>query len=196
MIVPPPDQLHWRKFEELCLQRMAKEEKAGIGTMVRYGTQARMFQGVGDSQPTMRATQSLPDFDGVIAGGRQFICEAKVTDQASFPLQEQTFKRRQYNHMATRADFGVPCFLAIHFNRRQLKTKVRCSQTFGFPVYRQHPVWQSFEAGETKRLSLELCEKFAVRIDWIRSNRESIAKPNLVKCVVDLIELKRKRRGR
>ena len=116
--------------------------------------------------------KSKPDFQIVRAGGRLCITDAKVCSQASFPLDEykaenkHSNRRRQLEFMYDKARFGAITFLLIHFNPRELKMGPTEAKTFAFPVYRDHPFWQSFEKGEVKRIGEEECAECAYEVKW------------------------------
>lgn len=116
--------------------------------------------------------KSLPDFDILLAGGRQCVTDAKVCSQASFPLDEykadnkRSNRRKQLEFMYKRARFGAITFLLIHFNPRPLKMGPTEAKTFAFPVYRDHPFWQSFEKCEVKRIGEEECAECAYEVKW------------------------------
>lgn len=117
--------------------------------------------------------KSLPDFDILLAGGRQCITDAKVCTQASFPLDEyradnkRSNRRKQLEFMYKRSRFGAITFLLIHFNPRELKMGPTEAKTFAFPVYESHPFWQAFEKGEIRRINAdEDCSEHAYKVKW------------------------------
>jgi hypothetical protein len=133
-----PEQLKGSEFEQLLKEAAAKEEKAGSLTMDHYGVTLSVQNGV-----TM-GIQSKPDFEGVLAGGRQFVFEAKVCSGASFPMTKDKIKPRQISHMLKRSRFGVPCFLLIHFTARNLVKSSTPATTIAIPVSDADPRWQRF----------------------------------------------------
>jgi penicillin-binding protein-related factor A (putative recombinase) len=149
-----------KEFEEIVLQRMRHHEEKGEATMSRYGVQGVYTDG------QWRPIQSLPDFEGLLPGGRQFTFDCKVCGQASFPLDEDKFKRRQLRHMVTRAKFGGIAFLLIHFTERELVKSSVPAETWAIPVSWDHPLWQAFDRGETKRITREACQEFGVKVEW------------------------------
>lgn len=110
--------------------------------------------------------KSLPDFEGALPGGRQFIFETKVCSQASFPLDESKFAERQLKHLLKRSRFDVITFILIHFNKRELKTKSSTARTIAFPVRHDHPFWQAFSRAEVKRISEQDCEQYGINVEW------------------------------
>lgn len=168
-----------KEFEEIVLYRMREHEKRGEATMSRYGVQGNFIDG------TWQPVQSLPDFEGLIAG-RQFITDCKVCSQASFPLDDDKFKRRQLRHMLTRARFGATCFLLIHFPPRELKTRVDPAQTWAFPVYADHPLWVAFDRSETKRITRSDCEEYAELVEWNTLPGGRTPRPDIVSAVLAL----------
>ena len=165
-VYPPPKSLGGKEFENLCLMDNHWQEARGNYTMGRYGVQVSFRK---DEKGNMIPTpiESLPDFEGVIPGGKQFIIETKVCGAASFSLHENSLKDRQLSHMLRRAKFGVMCFLLVHFSERVLKKKgVESAITYAMPVYPDHVFWEQVERGEVKSLSRGTCEEYAVKVRW------------------------------
>lgn len=170
-----------KDFEEIVLYRMRQCEERGECTMGRYGVQGVYLDG------EWKPIQSLPDFEGVLPPlGRQFVFDAKVCSQASFPLDDDKFKRRQLRHLVTRDRFGAIAFLLLHFPMRQLKTKTDEAATWAFPVSADHPVWRAFDAGEVKRLTREACEEYAVRVPWNLLPGGRTDRPDVLSAVKEL----------
>lgn len=152
--------MNGKELEKVCIYRMEQEEKAGVATMSRYGVQASMFE------DEWHPIQSLPDFEGILAGGRQFVMECKVCSQASFPLDDDKFKARQLRHLNKRARFGAISFLLLHFRERQLKTKAEDAITVAFPVHPEHEFWRAFDRGEVKRITRQDVEQYGEPVSW------------------------------
>lgn len=106
--------------------------------------------------------QSLPDFEGVFSGGRQFIIEAKVCSQASLSLDDLKVTERQIQHLIRRSRFGVITALAIHWNPRELKTKSDEAETWLFPVHHALGFW----VDPPKRINREKDVEHAVKVEW------------------------------
>ena len=158
-MVPPS--LKGKEFETLILEAARREEASGGLTLSRYGVQGVTF---GDK--TILGP-SLPDFEGVLAGGRQIIIEAKACKTPGLELRDKNFKDRQYSHMAKRAEFGSLCFLLIHFAERQLVTKRDPGMTVAVPVNARHPFWMLYETGERRTLSREEALTIGQAVPWI-----------------------------
>ena len=144
-----PEQLKGTEFESLLAAAADREEKSGLLTMDRYGVTLSVQAGV------TLGISSKPDFEGVLASGRQFIFEAKVCSGPSFPMAKDKIKPRQVSHMLTRSRFNVPCFLVIHFTARNLVKSSTPATTIAIPVSDADPRWQRFvdahaEARRTK----------------------------------------------
>lgn len=166
-----PTQLKAKEFEEALMN--AAKRCAGVH-MVRYGTQASVGQ---NGKPM--SVQSLPDFEGVYNGGKQFIIEAKVCSQSSFAMEKKTIKPRQVRHMLDRARCGVPCFLIIHFNERKLVKTHEPAETRAIRIHPLDDRWQRFvdayeEARRTKRpaapqgsISREMACRMSVKVAWV-----------------------------
>lgn len=166
-----PPTLKGREFEELLL---AAAVRCPLLTMSRYGVQTMVGEG-----GKLLAVPSLPDLEGAMApDGRQFIIEAKVCAQSSFPLQPDKIKPRQVRHMLERSRFGVACFLAIHFSERRGKTFHEPGETIALPVIERLTFWQEFldAAAEAKRtkapfkspgsISREWAARIGRRVEW------------------------------
>jgi penicillin-binding protein-related factor A (putative recombinase) len=164
-----PKKLSGAEFEFECLFALRKLESRGVGTFGRYGVQAVR------TSNEWQIMQSLPDFEGVIAG-KQIIFDAKVCTQASFPWAKYRSetkgpRARQLRHMVKRSEFGAKCGFLLHWNARDLKTKQTEAATFWIPVF--HSVyWQAVERGEIKNLNREDCNTFGFPVVWERNGRE------------------------
>lgn len=156
-----PTSLKGKDFESLIIDAAKREESTGGLTLSRYGVQGVTFGGKTILVP------SLPDFEGVLAGGRQFIIEAKCAKSAGFELRDDKFKNRQYAHMARRSEFGALCFLLIHFAERNLATKRDPGMTVAVPVSARHPFWMLYETGERKTLSRDEALTIGKVVPWI-----------------------------
>jgi penicillin-binding protein-related factor A (putative recombinase) len=87
---------------------------------------------------------SKPDFEGVLANARQFILEAKVMSGPNLPMQKDKIKPRQISHMLARSRFGVPCFIVVHFNARNLVKARHPAITVAIPVSDADPRWERY----------------------------------------------------
>jgi penicillin-binding protein-related factor A (putative recombinase) len=170
-----------KEFEEHCLYRMRKNEERNEATMGRYGVQGVYMRNEKNTEQMLwKPIRSLPDFEGVIPGGRQFIFDCKVCSAASFPLDETFFKRRQLKHMITRARFGVICFLLIHFPKRIMKKQTDLEETWAFPIEEDHPFWIAFDHGEKKRITREDCREYAVKVSWTTLGISKTQRPDIL----------------
>ena len=150
-----PTTLKGSEFETLLMDAAKREEDAGTLTMSRYGVHGMVVAGKNGGASQTLLIPSLPDFEGVLASGRQFIIEAKVCSGPSFPMQKSSIKPRQVAHMLTRSRFNVPCYLLLHFNERKLANSTQPAITVAVPVNDSFPIWQNFldvhiEAKRTK----------------------------------------------
>ena len=175
--------LKGKEFEALILFRAQRLEEQGVLTLGRYGTQVVMMNddaGV----PRWQPIPSLPDFDGCIKGGRQIIIEAKVCSQASYPIYHTGKSRpKQIEHMLNRAKFGALCFILLHFNPRELKTKSEPAATYAIPVLDDH-FWRMYEAGEIRSLTREDAMLNGNEIPWnLYSTRASKLTPDISKLI-------------
>lgn len=155
-----PPKLAGKAFETLVLDAANRLESGGVLTLTRYGVQGVTFGGKTILIP------SLPDFEGVARGGRQFIIETKCVQGSALALHDDKFKARQYSHMARRARFGVPCFLLIHFAERRLVHRTDPGMTIAFPVDETMDFWAGYMAGGVRSLSRETAQNAGVLVPW------------------------------
>lgn len=158
--------LKGKEFEALIMFRAGKLEEDRLLCLGRYGTQVVMMN---DSLgvPRWQPIPSYPDFEGVIYGsGRQIIIEAKVCSQASYPIYATGKKRpKQIEHLLRRAAFGAQCYLLIHWNARDLKTKSEEAETFAIPVL-DNTFWREYESFERKSLNRQEAGLFGFKVPW------------------------------
>jgi penicillin-binding protein-related factor A (putative recombinase) len=171
-----------KEFEQACIYTMEGQERLGEATMSRYGVQASFVDG------EWRPIHSLPDFEGILRGGRQFVFECKVCSQASFPLDDDKFKRRQLRHMLVRSQFGAITFLLIHFTERELSKRTEPARTVAFPVFGSHRFWQAFDRGEEKRINRAACDEYAINVTWEPAPRGRTDRPNILEAIKELSE--------
>lgn len=172
-----------KDFEEVCLYRMRQHQERGEATMSRYGVQGNFVDG------TWTPVASLPDFEGLIPPlGRQFVTDCKVCAQASFPLDEDKFKRRQLRHMLLRSRFGAICFLLLHFTARELSKGTIPAVTWAFPVFEDHPLWLAFDRSETKRITRADCEEYAELVTWNCLPGGRTPRPDILNAILRLAD--------
>jgi hypothetical protein len=144
----PPEKLKGAtaagSFEDLISREGDRLEKEGVLTLGRYPVASAIVSG--SSRPVQMP--SKPDFEGVTRSGQQFIFEAKVCSSGAFELSKTFLKPKQVQHMLTRAKFGVPCFLLLHFNDRLGKTFYESAFTVAIPVkpvdLAGYDIWEKF----------------------------------------------------
>lgn len=153
-----PTSLKAKEFEQLILDAGKRDKRMSI---VRYGVQVSMIKG------EWVPIQSLPDFDGILDNGKQFIMEAKVSGSTSLGLNKAEVKPRQIKHMLKRAQMGVPCFLIIHFNEKVMVTKTHPAITVAVPVNDEDARWELLADGKPAG-NLGRCEacKMGTVITW------------------------------
>lgn len=158
------ESLKGKEFQDIVKQRGLEYSRFQLAHMVEYGVQCVR------TDDKVLEISSLPDFDGVTAGGRQFVFDCKVCSQASFdlsPYRQDTRapKARQLKHLRTRAAYNVPAFFLIHWNARSLATMSEPAETYVFPVC-QNEFWEQFDAAEVRSIKRRDCERFGVRVEW------------------------------
>lgn len=155
-----PASLKGKDFETLLLDAAKREEARGTLTMSRYGVQGVTFGGKTILVP------SLPDLEGCLLGGRQFIIECKCVQGASFPLADDHFRDRQYSHLEKRSRFGALSFIVIHFAERHLQRGCDPGMTVAVPVSRNIPFWCSYELGDARSLSRDYALTIGRIVPW------------------------------
>lgn len=166
-----------KQFEDACLERMRVEEKRGNATMSRCGVQVSMVDG------ELVRIPSLPDFDGVLMGGRNFCFDCKRCGAASLAIDDHKFKARQLRHMLTRARFGAICFVLIQWSERVLKKRTDPEVTWAFPVHPEHPFWEAVDRGEVKAITREDCEEHGALCPWDTLPGERKPRPNVLAAI-------------
>lgn len=166
MMISPPKQLKWKEFEATILYRFEALEKAGIATAGRYGVQGVFRAKQGSSIPEWQPIKSNPDIEGVTDDSWHFVFDAKVCGSASLALHDKIVAKRQIKFMMRRSRFQTTCMFVIHWNERELSSRVVVPATYAFPVHFEHPFWVAFERGEVKSISRDYCEKYAVPVPW------------------------------
>jgi len=153
-----PPHLTAKAFEHLL---MAGAARCPLLCMGRYGVQVSLIAG------EWRPVPSLPDFEGILRGGRQFLIEAKVCCGASFEVRADKIKPRQVRHLLARSALGALCHVVIHFNARKLITREDPAETWALPVNDALPVWRAFlEEGRTSSISRGEAARLGTRVAW------------------------------
>lgn len=180
-----------KELEAIVKERLSKELELGTCHITRYGVQVSR---VGDGAADLIVMQSLPDFEGIVPGGRQTIFDCKACSQASFDLTEYRTetggaRERQLRHMIDRAKLGAVCFFLIHWNRRQLATKTEPAVTYAFPIHPELIFWRDFYAGERKKITRQDCEWIGFEVAWNARDREHKPRPDVLAAVHTLGKL-------
>ena len=175
--------LKGKELEQIVLFRASKLEESKILTLGRYGVQAVMMNSKEPPfKPQWQVIPSLPDLEGIVYGsGRQIIIECKVCSQASYAIAQNDDKHpKQIAHMLRRAEFGALCFLVIHFNARELKTKSDPAETIAIPVKREDFLWRMYLANEVRTLSREEARSYGMVVPWNQwSDRSTKLSPDI-----------------
>lgn len=176
-------------LEKIVTERLHQERQAGRASVGRYGVQAAR------SKDDWIIMQSLPDFEGVFAGGRQLIFDCKVCGQASFGLSDYRretggARARQLKHMLERAEFGATCFFLIHWAERRLAKRTDPPITYALPVHPHLRLWEEFAAAERKRLTRDDCEFHGCEVPWtLHSDRDRKPRPDVIGAARQLANL-------
>lgn len=174
-----------KNFEKILMERMNDEEDACLATMGRYGVQAS------HTANGLIAMRSLPDFEGVISGGHQFIFDAKVASGPSFdlgPYRDSTkgAKARQLRHMLLRSGFGVICGFVIHWNSRPHMKVPEDAKTYWVLIDGKMRFWQSFLRGEQKSISRSDCDDIGYRVSWTLRKGQRKPRPDLLSAIKEI----------
>lgn len=195
LLYPVDKTLGAKEWEKLTLDAIAFESRHRTLTGNRYGVQAsfsdvecpcckKTFKG-------WRPISSLPDFEGLLMEGPKFVIENKtISSRKSLDLNDDKLKKRQLKNMKDQAEFGAICFLFVHFNPRQLKKGPTDSQTFAFPVAREHPFWILHEAGEVNSLSPEVAAQYGWRVPWPAKYKARTPRPDVLGAVQAIMRLR------
>lgn len=183
----PVERLTGKKLEQLILLdarwRMEREEFH----LSRYGVQATIMGKPGNPEAQVRVLRSLPDFEGILPGGRQFIFESKVCSGASFQLSDKThFAERQLSHLLARSALGAISGILVHFSQRILKTRTYPPATYLFPVLNALSFWEEFSRGEVKSLPRVACEEYGIRVLWWKPAKCKQFRPDLLTAIRNL----------
>lgn len=165
------------RFENLVQFDLDRCALAKVACGGRYGVQVVPIKNKAhdpddpdSSAVTFQPIKSLPDFEGVLGSGRQFMFDCKVVSGASLPLSKYDMtrgeRRRQLNHMLKRSRFNALCGFLIHFNARKTQRIDELAVTYLFPVIHDHTFWTRFDAGIKRTINREDCEQIAIRVCW------------------------------
>lgn len=177
--------MNGKEFEQHCLYRLDWEQAQGRCCAGRYGVQGTLIDG------KWAPVSSLPDIEGVLPSGRQFIFDAKVCSQASFDMAKfrpgtRESKARQLDHLMRRSKFGAITFFLIHFPERQLVKRHDPAATWAFPVMQQHQFWDRFYANETTTITRADCNEHAAAVEWNAPGSCRTERPDILSAVNEL----------
>lgn len=172
-----PTKLTGSDLERETLTALQKLEASGIGSFGRYGVQAVR------TKDDWQILQSLPDFEGIIAG-HQFVFDCKACSQASFPWDKyrsetRGSRSRQLKHLLKRSRFGATCGFLMHWNERRLTKSIIPAKTYWLPVDHAHDYWDEVDGGTIKSLTLADCGLMGIEVPWTIEGRDRNAKMDL-----------------
>lgn len=171
--VPEPSELSGSEFEEHINFRLARYEEAGLISAGKYGVMTGYRFDANLKMMVLQRVPSLPDYEGVVKGGRQFIFDAKVCSKSSFAwgpyrLDIKGARCRQLKHLMERAKFGVVCFFLFHWTKREGKTFAELPETWAVPVHHDQEYWRLVAGGDIKSLNRGDCKLLGVRVPWMK----------------------------
>lgn len=197
-----PNKLDWKEFEELVKDRGQYEDKSGNAVWRKNGRLARMAGAPGSGQVT--SVPSFVDFSGTVplelpvyeqgvhvgdyAVGQAIHFDCKVCSQASMSLQPDHFSRKQKRQLTRHAVHNATCFLLIHFNERELRTKHDIAETIAMPVHPEHPFWLDVADNLTTSLNREVAREYGVAVSWDVPGKTRTLRPDVLSAVKQLHE--------
>ena len=173
----------WMRAQGICSIKKQPRIAVPTGTKFNKRTQRKEIE--------YRATKSAVDFVGTMPWnglGLMVRFDAKITSSASFSLSDDYLKEGQKAELLEHAKLGACCFLLIHFNARSGATFTKDAKTYAFPVHPLHPFWVEVQAGRIRSINPETCNFLGVKVDWTTRKKTRTARPDIVKCVSDLME--------
>jgi len=170
------DRLSGGDFEKITAEALAIESDCGSIDWARYGVKMSFQQG------KYRPIHSMPDFEGVIApGGRQFVFDCKVSSGPSLKMDK--VKSHQMSFMLGREARGAICFLFVHFNARELKTKSEPPETYAIPVATTLDLWYAWARGEFDSISRSAAEEHGIAVPWVKAEGKRKYRPNMLEAI-------------
>lgn len=176
------DKMPWDALEDYVNKMGERYHSQRRAKLNRCGVQAskKRVEGPPGQGPRYewQVHRSRPDFEGLLPGGFAFYFDCKVVSGSSFPLSEyhsesKGEKRRQLQYMLDRASYGAKCFFLIHWNRRELQTKVEPNITYAFPVHPRMPFWAGFDRKEVKSITRKDCDELGKLVQWVLASEKS-----------------------
>lgn len=180
----PSEPLTGKAFEHLVKKALDEHGRRRAIHAGRYGVQVQGIRDVG-GKLEWRPVPSLPDFEGVVAGGRQFVFDAKVCSQASLSLHADHAPTKQLRHLLARGRMGAVSFLLVHWNARELKTKSEPPQTFVVPVAPHLELWRELETAQRRTLNRLDCQLRGHEITWGTIGLGRTALPRVVEWILE-----------
>lgn len=179
-----PKKLKGTELEKEIIHVVKKDDDVDGG---RYGVMLSY------QNEELRPIKSYPDLEGVRKPyGQQWLAECKVCSAASLHLAARINddkQSKQLAHLLRRAEYGATSMYIVHFNERILKTKHVQPCTFAFPVHPCHPFWLRFLGGFESKVNIEICQEYAVPIEWLVPYRCRKARPNFVPVIEEVDNL-------
>ena len=195
----------WKLLEKLVKDRGESVFKLGQGHWQKNGLRAVH---TGDGVVAMK---SWVDFSGTIpvqvqewrrrepgcspyaktiTVGHSIHFDCKKVAGASMPLKASNFHSKQKRQMMSHASSGATCFLLVHFNARELKTRDEPAATWAVPIYPGHEFWEANNAGEVMMLSRSAAETHGVAVEWNKVGKDRTYRPDILKAVTELREMR------
>lgn len=179
-----PTKLSGKEFQKLALYRLKWEHGKGRVSAGSYGVKVNHVKDQATGQVVLTPMKSLPDIEGVLPGGSQFIFDCKVVSVSAFEVRESHSSASQHNHLMERAEFGVATFFLIHFNERHLKRSVQPAATYAFPVRPDHPFWNV--EPKPRSINRQAAAEYGIQVFWNVPPRCKKLSPDLMPAIYAL----------
>lgn len=190
-----PQSLTGKGLEAECAMSMVPHIQNKECHFSRYGVNMSVMKdSTAPGGIRYQPQKSLPDFEGIFPGGRQFLFDCKSCSGPNYRVKndiENNNKQRQLSHLRNRGALGAISGFVIHFNYRGpetgLKTRTEPAGTFWFPC-KPNRFWIEFDAGQVTSIGRDLCEHYGTAIEWHIPKGCRRPRPMLFETLLDLMD--------
>ena len=172
-----------KEWEKICKDELRRLAKLGQLCWGSYGVKAYMDP----ETKQWRPKRSLPDIEGILPGGRQWMFDCKVVSQSSWIYESSDRKSQlaQKEHMMDRSKFGGIGFFLVHFPERVLDSKSWDQSTWAVPVNEHNGLWLGSHPN-TSRLHRDQMHLFAHPVEWGKFGRSRTLRPDIMQAIKDV----------
>ena len=170
-----------KEWEALCLRSCRVN---GEATAARYGTVSCRLPG-----GEVVERKSLPDIEGVLVTGRQFVFDCKYVSGPSLNVTEFRQggrRKRQLDHLRERSRYNAICGFAIYFAVRTLARSVQPEMLAWLPV-ECGDLWDLVSNGEISRIHRDEVSRLGVEIPWVHRPRWKYPRPGILQVIRSLV---------